>query len=226
MARPWFAATAFISALACASSGVSVPAKLDVGISAVGPYAFVYRPAAAGGVRPLIVLLHGAGQQARPFVEAMRGEADRCGCILLGVQSVGATWDLISAVNKPDRVRANFGMGGKDDMVEAAIDPADRDDRAAAFPPHGAHRRRVLDPVGETRDEARDVGAASTLDRSPGRTATGLQQRMVVAKADEAGRRVGGNLVRRGRPTFDKPITDRSHHEQLAGIRSVRQRRL
>jgi phospholipase/carboxylesterase len=122
MARPWIAAIAFISALVCASSSVSLPAKLDVGISAAGPYAFIYRPAAAGGVRPLIVLLHGAGQQARPFVEAMRGEADRCGCILLGVQSVGATWDLISAVNKPDRVRANFGMGGKDAAhIEGAI---------------------------------------------------------------------------------------------------------
>ena len=137
MARPWIAAIALATALAGSFGSAAVPARLGAGISTVTNYGIAYRPEGAEGARPLIVLLHGAGQQARPFVEAMRGEADRCGCLLLGVQSTAATWDLIGQLNHEGRARANFSSSDKDAVhIERAV--------GALVANGSADRRRIV----------------------------------------------------------------------------------
>jgi phospholipase/carboxylesterase len=51
-----------------------------------------YRPADLTHPAPLIVLLHGAGGDARLFLDAFKRDADRRGVVLLSVQSSGRTW--------------------------------------------------------------------------------------------------------------------------------------
>ena len=83
------------------------------GTHKIGDHAFFYRPAGTStSHRPLIVLLHGAGMSARTFLDGARGEADRCGCLLLSVQSTGATWDTIGLV----REAAKGGRATRDQL--------------------------------------------------------------------------------------------------------------
>jgi len=56
------------------------------------PKAFAYVPAEVTGPACLIVLLHGAGGDARYFLDQFKHEADARGVILLSVQSDGRTW--------------------------------------------------------------------------------------------------------------------------------------
>jgi phospholipase/carboxylesterase len=44
---------------------------------------------------PLVLLLHGAGEDARDGLAQLRGQADEAGLILLALGSRGPTWDLI-----------------------------------------------------------------------------------------------------------------------------------
>jgi phospholipase/carboxylesterase len=60
---------------------------------------------------PLVLLLHGAGEDARDGLAQLRGQADEAGLILLALGSRGPTWDLI----------LNRGRSGAD---VAAIDRA------------------------------------------------------------------------------------------------------
>jgi predicted esterase len=86
------------------------------GVQKIGDHAFFYRPAAAStSKRPLIVLLHGAGMSARDFLNGLRGEADRCGCLLLSVQSTGATWDTVGLL----RDAAKGGWAAPDQLFGA-----------------------------------------------------------------------------------------------------------
>jgi len=102
--------------LACwTSGGLARSPQMDVaktaaaptakaGIQRIGDDALFYRPATqAKGERPLLVLLHGAGMSARSMIDGARAEADRCGCLLLSVQSKGATWDTIGLVRAAGR---------------------------------------------------------------------------------------------------------------------------
>ncbi len=52
-----------------------------------------YRPDLPG---PLVVLLHGAGEDARDGLALLRGQADEAGLILLALASRSYTWDLIA----------------------------------------------------------------------------------------------------------------------------------
>jgi phospholipase/carboxylesterase len=73
-----------------------------VGLHALGSEAdpadgYLYVPA---GYRketpaPLVLLLHGAGEDARDGLAQLRGQADEAGLILLALGSRGPTWDLI-----------------------------------------------------------------------------------------------------------------------------------
>ena len=54
--------------------------------------AFAYVPATITGPAPLIVVLHGAGGDARNFLDQFKHDADRRGAILLSVQSSGRSW--------------------------------------------------------------------------------------------------------------------------------------
>jgi phospholipase/carboxylesterase len=78
-----------------------------------------YRPEQAA---PLIVMLHGAGGQAKPSLDVLRPAADRDGLLLLAPQSRGSTWDAI---------RGDFGPDAKQidrDLAEVfsrySVDPA------------------------------------------------------------------------------------------------------
>ena len=57
--------------------------------------AIAYVPQTVTGPAPLIVLLHGAGGQAGPFLDRFTAAADKRGVVLLALQSKGATWDLV-----------------------------------------------------------------------------------------------------------------------------------
>jgi phospholipase/carboxylesterase len=64
----------------------------------------VYVPEGAGGrwAAPLVLLLHGAGGDARLTVTLLRSLADRRGMILLVPESRGDTWDVIGGGYGPD----------------------------------------------------------------------------------------------------------------------------
>jgi phospholipase/carboxylesterase len=58
----------------------------------VTPNAIAYVPASLRSPAPLIVLLHGAGGDARLFLDAFKRDADQRGFLLLSIQSSGRTW--------------------------------------------------------------------------------------------------------------------------------------
>ena len=58
---------------------------------------------AASAPAPLIVLLHGAGGDARSFLDQFKRDAEARGIVLLSVQSAGRTW----AVRKPNEKEAD-----------------------------------------------------------------------------------------------------------------------
>lgn len=98
------------------------------GVQKLGSSAYFYRPAgAASSPRPLVVLFHGAGMSARNFLDGARAEADRCGCLLLAIQSSGATWDtigLVSAASKNGRATRDQLFGADTERVEQALSVA------------------------------------------------------------------------------------------------------
>jgi phospholipase/carboxylesterase len=51
-----------------------------------------YRPESPA---PLVLLLHGVGEDARDGLDLLRGQADAVGLVLLALSSRGPTWDLI-----------------------------------------------------------------------------------------------------------------------------------
>jgi phospholipase/carboxylesterase len=105
-------------------SDASAPAATP-GVQKLAANAFFYRPASASNSpRPLIVMFHGAGMSARNFLDGARGEADRCGCLLLSVQSAGATWDMIGLVrqaSKNGRATPDQLFGADTGLVEQAL---------------------------------------------------------------------------------------------------------
>ncbi len=71
------------------------------GLRPLGPSAarggYLYAPATyrAGHPAPLVLLLHGAGEDARDGLALLRQQADAAGLILLALTSRGPTWDAI-----------------------------------------------------------------------------------------------------------------------------------
>jgi len=80
----------FVALLVTAT--VPAAARMPAIVQQVTPKAFAYVPAEVSGPAPLIVLLHGAGGDARNFLDQFRREADARGVILISVQSNGRTW--------------------------------------------------------------------------------------------------------------------------------------
>ena len=60
-----------------------------------GGYLYVPVGYGAGPPAPLVLLLHGAGEDARDGLALLRQQADEAGLILLALSSRGPTWDLI-----------------------------------------------------------------------------------------------------------------------------------
>jgi phospholipase/carboxylesterase len=74
------------------------------GISTLANGALLYRPASApAGPAPLVVILHGAGQGPRPFLDRLMPKADQSGLLLLALQAKDATWDLVPRAGKAPR---------------------------------------------------------------------------------------------------------------------------
>lgn len=131
--------------IACSPAGArspelslpQVPApSAKPGMHALGDGAYLYRPSADAVRRPVIVLLHGAGMSGRSFLEGLRGEANRCGCLLLSVQSAGATWDTVGLVARagagrltPDRLYGD-DVGRVERALATALKAADADRRS------------------------------------------------------------------------------------------------
>ena len=119
---------------------VAAPAATP-GVQKLGGNAFFYRPAVASSLpRPLIILFHGAGMSARNFLDGARAEADRCGCLLLSVQSAGETWDtigLVGAASRNGRAIRDQLFGADADRIEQALSialrAADVDRRSVVF---------------------------------------------------------------------------------------------
>ena len=71
--------------------------EAPVGLRPLEAGGYLYVPAGYGAGRPapLVLLLHGAGEDARDGLALLRGQADGAGLILLALSSRGPTWDLI-----------------------------------------------------------------------------------------------------------------------------------
>jgi phospholipase/carboxylesterase len=73
---------------------------LPAGISRLSHDAYAYRPRhLSAGLLPLIVLLHGGGGKAYPFLQRFMRTADRHGAILVAPQSAGSAWDVVLAAH-------------------------------------------------------------------------------------------------------------------------------
>ena len=99
-----------------------------VGLHALGSEAdgYLYIPA---GYRmetpaPLVLLLHGAGEDARDGLAQLRGQADEAGLILLALGSLGPTWDLILNRGRygADVAALDWALGHA--FSRCAVDPA------------------------------------------------------------------------------------------------------
>jgi len=73
---------------------------------------------------PLVLLLHGAGEDARDGLAQLRGQADEAGLILLAPGSRGSTWDLILNRGRygPDIAAIDRTLGHA--FSRCAVDPA------------------------------------------------------------------------------------------------------
>jgi phospholipase/carboxylesterase len=86
--------------------------QLPPGITPIGDHAFAYVPAGSGGPRPLVLLLHGAGQKASVFLAEFTPFADRFGFVILAPQSTDGTWDFAERRHfGPDVARIDAALG-------------------------------------------------------------------------------------------------------------------
>ena len=72
---------------------------------------------------PLVLLLHGAGEDARDGLAQLRVQADEAGIVLLACSSRGPTWDLLLNRGRygPDIAAIDLALG--DAFSRCAIDP-------------------------------------------------------------------------------------------------------
>jgi phospholipase/carboxylesterase len=102
----------------------------SVGLRALGSDArptesYLYVPAGyrAENPAPLVLLLHGAGEDARDGLAQLRGQADEAGIVLIACSSRGPTWDLVLSRGHygPDIATIDLTLG--DVFSRYAIDP-------------------------------------------------------------------------------------------------------
>ena len=105
------------AALIAAPSAAQAPGT----VQRVTANSIAYVPSTVTAPVPLVVLLHGAGGDARSFLDEFRREADERRLILLSVQSNGRTW----AVRKPEDGEAdvrNIKAAIRDLSARIAVD--------------------------------------------------------------------------------------------------------
>jgi len=98
-APPPLAVTGRPGRLALGAPQASIPMGLTPGIHPLASEhgsAYLYVPAERPGPRPLLVVFHGAGGQARQMIDLLKAQADEQGLLLLAPQSAARTWDLIT----------------------------------------------------------------------------------------------------------------------------------
>ncbi|MDP9401542.1 MAG: phospholipase [Actinomycetota bacterium] len=102
----------------CARPGpVADPGTLRVGLRPLRvdgrPAGLLYVPRGlrAGRAAPLVVLLHGAGGDARGGLAPLIGLADAAGTVLVAADSRGRTWDLLLGGFGPDVARIDELLG-------------------------------------------------------------------------------------------------------------------
>jgi phospholipase/carboxylesterase len=114
------------------SRPVRTPARASpVGLRVLGSDAgsaegYLYVPA---GYRtetsaPLVLLLHGAGEDARDGLAQLRGQADEVGIILLACSSHGPTWDSIVSRGRYDSDIAAIDRALEHTFSRCAVDPS------------------------------------------------------------------------------------------------------
>ena len=118
-----------------ARASLTTPSTLAPGFTALGDVGHVYRPPdAPEGSRPLIVLLHGAGDDARRFLEMLKPIADERGYIMAAAKPAGATWDVAAALagQTPGGPMPEFGADVprldamlREVFARAPVDPAE-----------------------------------------------------------------------------------------------------
>ena len=97
-----------------------------VGLLALESDGYLYVPA---GYRmedpiPLILLLHGAGEDARDGLAQLREQADEAGLILLALSSCGPTWDLVLGRGQYGPDIAAIDRALEHAFSRCAVDPA------------------------------------------------------------------------------------------------------
>jgi phospholipase/carboxylesterase len=87
---------------------------------------YLYVPATyrAGRPAPLVLLLHGAGEDARDGLALLRAQADEAGLILLAPASRGPTWDLIIGRGRYGPDVAAIDRALEQTFSRYAVDPA------------------------------------------------------------------------------------------------------
>ena len=80
-----------------------------------------YTPGLPG---PLVLLLHGAGEDARDGLALLRGQADAAGLILLALASRDYTWDMISLRGRYGPDVAAIDRALEQTFSRYAVDPA------------------------------------------------------------------------------------------------------
>jgi phospholipase/carboxylesterase len=73
---------------------------------------------------PLVLLLHGAGEDARDGLAQLRGQADAAGLILLALSSCGPTWDSILGRGRYGSDIAAIDRALEHTFSRCAVDPA------------------------------------------------------------------------------------------------------
>jgi len=95
---------------------------LEPGVARGG---YLYVPAGYQTRRPapLVLLLHGAGEDARDGLALLRQQADEAGLILLAISSQGPTWDLILGRGRFCRDVVAIGEALSQTFSAYAVDP-------------------------------------------------------------------------------------------------------
>ena len=90
-----------------------------------GSDGYLYVPAGYGARRPapLVLLLHGAGEDARDGLALLRQQADGAGLILVALSSQGPTWDLIMGRGRYGRDVAAIDEALEQAFSSYAVDP-------------------------------------------------------------------------------------------------------
>jgi phospholipase/carboxylesterase len=113
-----------------ARPGSGEPGDAPVGLRTLGLASardgYLYVPANYGPEHPhpLVLLLHGAGEDARDGLALLRGQADEAGVILLALASRDYTWDMIALRGRYGPDVAVLDRALEQTFSRYAVDPA------------------------------------------------------------------------------------------------------